>query len=275
VNTGAPLPSVEVARGLVLHFQRKLHVWASNDAERRFRDLWNLVSKPPDVLMESRMRWKSHVRFGGRRRGNHPPKGRPGASPSTLREAGANYGLAGTCDSSHASARGVFAEMLAYVDKRKRVARVIGNCVRPCSSSPISSHRPGFPPTKPRWSGSNAFFTDDRAETIGMSVCQSLSAAASPVFRRPPPELLRRGGLGETRLATLALGGGSPLRPSCCFGPAVLIWDPAFGRATAGRRTRLLLLFATVVALLRATHRAPVQGRSWRNGSALDSHPSE
>jgi hypothetical protein len=28
------------------------------------------------VLMESRMRWKSHVRFGGRRRGNHRPKGR-------------------------------------------------------------------------------------------------------------------------------------------------------------------------------------------------------
>jgi len=25
----------------------------------------------PDVLMESRMRWKSHVRFGGRRRGDH------------------------------------------------------------------------------------------------------------------------------------------------------------------------------------------------------------
>jgi hypothetical protein len=25
------------------------------------------------VLMESRMRWKSHVRFGGRRRGDHRP----------------------------------------------------------------------------------------------------------------------------------------------------------------------------------------------------------
>ena len=72
MNTGAPFPSVEVAQGRILHFQRKLHVWASNDAERRFRDLWNLV-EPLDVLMESRMRWKSHVRFGGRRRGDHRP----------------------------------------------------------------------------------------------------------------------------------------------------------------------------------------------------------
>jgi hypothetical protein len=32
--------------------------------------------KPLYVLMESRMRWKSQVRFGGRRRGDHWPKGR-------------------------------------------------------------------------------------------------------------------------------------------------------------------------------------------------------
>ncbi len=31
---------------------------------------------PPDVPMESRMRWKSQVRFGGRRRGDHRPKDR-------------------------------------------------------------------------------------------------------------------------------------------------------------------------------------------------------
>jgi hypothetical protein len=43
VNSGAPLPSVEEAQGRVLHFQRKLHEWASIDAERRFRHLWNLV----------------------------------------------------------------------------------------------------------------------------------------------------------------------------------------------------------------------------------------
>jgi RNA-directed DNA polymerase len=51
VNTGAPFPSVEEARGRVLHFQRKLHVWASNDAERRFRDLWNLVCDPATLVV--------------------------------------------------------------------------------------------------------------------------------------------------------------------------------------------------------------------------------
>ena len=30
------------------------------------------------------MRWKAQVRFGGRRRGNHRPKSRHGASPPTL-----------------------------------------------------------------------------------------------------------------------------------------------------------------------------------------------
>lgn len=38
MNTGAPLPSVEVAQERVLHYQRKLHEWASNDVERRFHD---------------------------------------------------------------------------------------------------------------------------------------------------------------------------------------------------------------------------------------------
>jgi len=51
VNTGAPLPSVEVAQGRVLHFQRKLHEWASNDAERRFCDLWNLVCDPATLVV--------------------------------------------------------------------------------------------------------------------------------------------------------------------------------------------------------------------------------
>ena len=51
VNTGAPFPSVEVAHGRVLHFQRKLHEWASNDAERRFCDLWNLVCDPATLVV--------------------------------------------------------------------------------------------------------------------------------------------------------------------------------------------------------------------------------
>lgn len=51
VNTGAPLPGVEQAQERVLHFQRKLHEWASNDAERRFRDLWNLVCDPATLVV--------------------------------------------------------------------------------------------------------------------------------------------------------------------------------------------------------------------------------
>src|SRR5215207_3189993 len=51
VNTGAPLPSVEVAQERVLHFQRKLHEWASNDAERGFCDLWNLVCDPATLVV--------------------------------------------------------------------------------------------------------------------------------------------------------------------------------------------------------------------------------
>jgi RNA-directed DNA polymerase len=51
VNTGAPFPSVEVAQGRVLHFQRKLHEWASDDAERRFCDLWNLVCDPATLVV--------------------------------------------------------------------------------------------------------------------------------------------------------------------------------------------------------------------------------
>jgi len=43
VNTDAPSPDLGEARERVLHVQRKLHDWASADAERRFRDVWNLV----------------------------------------------------------------------------------------------------------------------------------------------------------------------------------------------------------------------------------------
>lgn len=51
MNTGAPLPSLEQAQERVLHFQRKLHDWASEDAERRFRDLWNLVCDPATLVV--------------------------------------------------------------------------------------------------------------------------------------------------------------------------------------------------------------------------------
>ena len=51
MNTGAPFPSVAVAQERVLHYQRKLHEWASDDAERRFCDLWNLVCDPATLVV--------------------------------------------------------------------------------------------------------------------------------------------------------------------------------------------------------------------------------
>ena len=51
MNTGASFPELVVARERVLHFQRKLHEWASIEHE------------PLDVLMESRVRGNSHARF--------------------------------------------------------------------------------------------------------------------------------------------------------------------------------------------------------------------
>ena len=51
MNTGASFPELDVAQGRVLHFQRKLHEWASADAERRFHDLWNLVCDPATLVV--------------------------------------------------------------------------------------------------------------------------------------------------------------------------------------------------------------------------------
>lgn len=51
MNTGARLSGLEEAEQRVLDFQRKLHEWASNDAERRFCDLWNLVCDSATLLV--------------------------------------------------------------------------------------------------------------------------------------------------------------------------------------------------------------------------------
>jgi RNA-directed DNA polymerase len=51
VNTGASFPELVAAQERVLHFQRKLHEWASADAERRFHDLWNLVCDPATLVV--------------------------------------------------------------------------------------------------------------------------------------------------------------------------------------------------------------------------------
>jgi RNA-directed DNA polymerase len=49
------VPELVVAQERVLHFQRKLHEWASADAERRFPDLWNLVDPATLVVAWSRV----------------------------------------------------------------------------------------------------------------------------------------------------------------------------------------------------------------------------
>src|SRR3954454_20278829 len=51
VNTGARLAGLDEAEQRVLHFQRKLHDWASVDAERRFHEVWNLVCDPATLLV--------------------------------------------------------------------------------------------------------------------------------------------------------------------------------------------------------------------------------
>lgn len=59
VNTGAP-PVPKEARVRVLGIQRKLHKWASDDPQRRFSDLHNLVCEPA-VLMVARLRVRSNT----------------------------------------------------------------------------------------------------------------------------------------------------------------------------------------------------------------------
>jgi len=46
VNTGAPPQDTDTNEGWVLEIQTKLHQWASNGPERRFDDLYNLVTDP-------------------------------------------------------------------------------------------------------------------------------------------------------------------------------------------------------------------------------------
>ena len=51
VNTGAPWPVPKEAEARVLGIQRKLHKWASDDPNRRFSDLHNLVCDPATLMM--------------------------------------------------------------------------------------------------------------------------------------------------------------------------------------------------------------------------------
>jgi RNA-directed DNA polymerase len=51
VNTSAPWPVPKEAQDRVLGIQRKLHKWASDDPNRRFNDLHNLVCDPATLMM--------------------------------------------------------------------------------------------------------------------------------------------------------------------------------------------------------------------------------
>jgi RNA-directed DNA polymerase len=51
VNTGARWPSLEEAEPRVLAMQTKLHQWAISDPDRRFDDLYNLVSDPSFLVV--------------------------------------------------------------------------------------------------------------------------------------------------------------------------------------------------------------------------------
>src|ERR1700694_1466171 len=51
VNAAAPWPVPKVAEARVLGIQRKLHKWASDDPNRRFSDLHNLVCDPATLMV--------------------------------------------------------------------------------------------------------------------------------------------------------------------------------------------------------------------------------
>jgi RNA-directed DNA polymerase len=51
MNIGAPWPTADAAAARVLEIQAKLHQWATDDPERRFDDLDNLVTDPAFLVM--------------------------------------------------------------------------------------------------------------------------------------------------------------------------------------------------------------------------------
>ncbi|HVH30992.1 MAG TPA: reverse transcriptase domain-containing protein, partial [bacterium] len=51
MNTGAPWPSADEAEARVLEIQTKLHQWATDDPDRRFSDLDNLICDPAFLVV--------------------------------------------------------------------------------------------------------------------------------------------------------------------------------------------------------------------------------
>src|ERR1039458_99369 len=61
VNTDASWPTAELAKARVLRIQTKLHQWATDDPDRRFDDLYNLVYDPVQAELTSQVNWDCHV----------------------------------------------------------------------------------------------------------------------------------------------------------------------------------------------------------------------
>jgi RNA-directed DNA polymerase len=66
VNTDAPWPALDVAVARVLRIQTKLHRWAGDDPDRRFDDLFNLVTDPAFLIVAwDRVRGNRGARTAG------------------------------------------------------------------------------------------------------------------------------------------------------------------------------------------------------------------
>ncbi len=66
VNIGEPWPSLDEARVRVLGIQTKLHQWSTDDGDRRFDDLFNLVTDPAFLLVAwDRVRGNRGARSAG------------------------------------------------------------------------------------------------------------------------------------------------------------------------------------------------------------------
>ena len=66
MNIGAPWPTLDEAEARVLGIQTKLHRWATDDPDRRFDDLFNLVADPAFLMMAwDRVRGNRGARTAG------------------------------------------------------------------------------------------------------------------------------------------------------------------------------------------------------------------
>ena len=66
MNTDASWPTAELAKARVLRIQTKLHQWATDDPDRRFDDLYNLVHDPAFLVVAwDRVRGNRGARSAG------------------------------------------------------------------------------------------------------------------------------------------------------------------------------------------------------------------